>query len=449
MAAGEKTSKWCHKLTFFLFLSAVLLVFILKLVFLITRYGITASSVTCEQSDSNLTTAVKAKVNHEYIFTVIMYAILSVLRIVEYVLLGKQFRSFFFEQTEIDPCTFFTKHSKRFCYLLLFFIVLLPYFFLGFAIPALGIHQEIEHTERLEKCYRHYHEIFITYRAINFLRYASAFAVRIGMIYTALFIDKLWFPDDPPMHTSIGLDKTKSMSLKSGQGQTVISIQNSGENIGESSESDAGASPHSKKVEANEDNIGHELFNNEFLQDWKEVSTEFKQIFEKYHKIGKQVQVYQELFQTWFIVPWIIYFVNSSLKTYHILRPWNVDGDGDTPPSEISSIYYLLYNINQLITLIVPFLCAKKINTYHQKYFKHMRTEQIKRYMNQRDRSDPNGGSRARCLSFARQLMVDKNDRYDFEPRLVGTSITISIGNPLFVILLLVGLFLSVSESLL
>ena len=239
------------------------------------------------------------------------------------------------------------------------------------------------------------------------------------------------------------------MSLKSGQGQTIITnYHDSCEKIDETSESDTGASPHSKQVEANEDNTDHDLFNNEFLQDWKEVSTNFNTIFEKYHKIGKKVQIYQERFQTWFIVPWIIYFINSSLKTYKVLRPWNVDGDGDTPPSDIPSIYYLLFNIIQFITLIVPFLCAKKINTYHQKYFKHMRTEQIKQYMHE-NQSDEKDQRRARCLSFACQLMVDRNDRYDFEPCLVGTSITISIGNPLFVILLLVGLFLSVSESLL
>jgi hypothetical protein len=431
MATSEKTSKWYRKLIFFLILSAVLLIFILKLVFLISRYGLTALGISCEQIGSNLTTAVRTEVNHEYIFTVIMYVIVNVLRIVEYVLIGKQFYFFFFQQMEIDPWTFFTKHSKRFCYLLLFFIVLLPYFLLGFAIPALGIYQEIEHTEQLEKCYRHYHEIYITYCAVNFFRYASAFIVRIGMIYTALFIDKLWFPDNPPGHTSLGLDKSLGYSSDCEEIDAVI--------IGTSAES--GGSSTVANI-----NSTDELFNVKFLQDWKIVSTDYKQIFEKYHEIGKQVQVYQELFQTWFIVPWIIYFINSSLKTYNVLRPWNLDGDGDTPPSDIPSIYYLLFNIIQLITLIIPFLCAKKINTYHHKYFKHMRTEQIKRYMNQSGIHDP---SKARCLSFARQLMVDRNDRYDFEPRLVGTSITVSIGNPLFVILLLVGLLLSVSESLL
>ena len=119
MAGSEKISKWYHKLTFYSVLSAVLLVITLKLVFLISRYGITASSFSCEHIyiGSNRTVAVRTKVDHEYIFTVVVYAILNVLRIVEYVLLGKQFYSFFFQQAEV---TFFTKHSKRFWYLLLF-----------------------------------------------------------------------------------------------------------------------------------------------------------------------------------------------------------------------------------------------------------------------------------------------------------------------------------------
>ena len=443
--AGKAASK-CYKLTFFsTILAAVLLIFVLKLVFLITRYGITASSINCEPSaeDSNLTTAVKAKVNHEYIFTVIMYVIVNVLRIVEYLLLGKQFYFFLFQQEVVDPWTFFKKHSKRFCYLLLFFVILMPYFLLGFAIPGLGIYQEIEHTQQLAKCYRHYHEIYITYCAVNFLRYTSAFTVRIVMIYTALYIDKLWFPDGPPMHTSTGLVKSENLHRgnRHTSFRTYLGCADNHDDGAETSGSDIIATPDLSS--GNDTEIEHqphtdtELFQ-KVLEDWKEVSTDFKERVENYNKTGKEVQIYQELFQSWFIVPWVIYFINTSLKTYHVLRPWNADGDGDTPPSNIPSIYYLLFNIIQFITLIVPFLCAKKINTYHQKYFKLRRAEQLKQY-----KDDPSR------LSFARQLMVDENDRYDFEPRIWGTSITVSVGNPLFVVLLLVGLFLSVSESIL
>ena len=66
-------------------------------------------------------------------------------------------------------------------------------------------------------------------------------------------------------------------------------------------------------------NPDNDLFSMEFLHDWKKVSTDFKEIFEKYHKLNwkTSTQVYQKLFQTWFIIPWIIYFINSSLK--HIM----------------------------------------------------------------------------------------------------------------------------------
>ena len=79
--------KWYHKVISSI-LAVVLLIFSLKL---ITHYGITAASVSCEQSDENinLTIAVEINVSHEYIFTVMMYVIVNLLRIVEYVLLGK------------------------------------------------------------------------------------------------------------------------------------------------------------------------------------------------------------------------------------------------------------------------------------------------------------------------------------------------------------------------
>ena len=116
ITASEKDTvpylKWYHKLIFILILAVVVLIFTLKLLFLITRYGITAASISCEQSpeNSNLTVPVETRVNHEYIFTVMMYVIVNLLRIVEYLLLGKQFYHFLFKQNSEDPSTFFNKH---------------------------------------------------------------------------------------------------------------------------------------------------------------------------------------------------------------------------------------------------------------------------------------------------------------------------------------------------
>ena len=131
-AANDKPLKWYHKLIFFSVLGLVLIVFSLKLIFLISRYGITAASISqCEQprreEDINLTVAVETSVSHEYVFIVLMYMIVNLLLIVEYVLIRKQFYYLLFQQKVEDPHTFFKKHSKRFCYLFFFSIILLPY----------------------------------------------------------------------------------------------------------------------------------------------------------------------------------------------------------------------------------------------------------------------------------------------------------------------------------
>ena len=66
-------------------------------------YGITANGRRCEQNATdNQTMAVVSTVDHEYIFTTVVYGVLSVLRIVEYLLLGQQFYYFLFKQKVIN-----------------------------------------------------------------------------------------------------------------------------------------------------------------------------------------------------------------------------------------------------------------------------------------------------------------------------------------------------------
>ena len=381
------TNKRVVCVTFTIFVVVILAIFILRGILLVSHYGTIASVFKCVQ-DLNQTTAVTTDLSHEYIFTTVVYGILSILRVLEYSLLAKQFYHFLFEQ-EVDVSASFEPNKKRLLRFLFlcFVIILLPYFFLGLIIPALGLYQEIVYFERLvPQCYRHY---YLAFCITDFFRYMSAFTVRIMMIYTALSLKEIW--------------------------------------------NSVADSPDAENPDADT-----QILPKKIVEDWKVVSSDFQVLSKRYTKIGDKVQVIQDLFQTWFIVPWVAYLIASSLKTYNVLSPWDADNDIDTPLSNILHIHYLLYNINQFITLIIPYLCAKKINTYHQEYFKNMRDHQLEKF-----KDDPSR------LSLARQLMVDRDSSNDFVPRIIGTSITISIGNPLFVIIMLVGIFLSVSESLL
>ncbi len=102
--------------------ATVLLIFVLKFALLMARYGITADGKKCELNATNNETfyVVNSNVSNEFIFTTAIYGIVSVLRILEYVLLGKQFHSFLFKQEDVNSVKIFTKRSERFWYLLLF-----------------------------------------------------------------------------------------------------------------------------------------------------------------------------------------------------------------------------------------------------------------------------------------------------------------------------------------
>ena len=82
-------------LTFWTLFGVVLNVFTLKGVFLMSRYGITANDRRCEQNATdNQTMAAVSTVDHEYIFTTVVYGVVSVLHFVEYLLLGQRFYYF-------------------------------------------------------------------------------------------------------------------------------------------------------------------------------------------------------------------------------------------------------------------------------------------------------------------------------------------------------------------
>ncbi len=93
--------------------------------------------------------------------------------------------------------------------------------------------------------------------------------------------------------------------------------------------------------------------------------------------------------------------------------------------------------MNQFIALLIPFLCAKMINTYHHNYY-----NQLKEHRHKRFEAYPN------CFASTQMLRIERDKDYDFMPRIAGTSIKISVGSPFFLFTMLAGVLLSVLNSL-
>ena len=172
-----------------------------------------------------------------------------------------------------------------------------------------------------------------------------------------------------------------------------------------------------------------------YLEDRKIVSQDHSKRSLEYIIKGEKVERIQNIFQTWFILPWVFFFIASSLKTDQILSAWkdapNVDGQYDLP-----DLSYMNYDLSQLFLLLLPYLCSKKMNTHHYKYVTASRKEQLGMH------------KAASRKAFAHMNKIEKAEHFNFVPRIWGTSIKVPVENPMYILFLVIQLFFTVVEGL-
>ena len=252
------------------------------------------------------------------------------------------------------------------------------------SIPILGIILEIQHGRGLN-CKKYIYEHHTVYWIFDIVRYLHDVAVRILIFLATIVIGQIW-----------------SKEL-----QTV--------------------------EEENDSNEPTDYM--EYLADRGIVCEDHQTRTKDYAKRGCEVERILEIFQTWFVIPWLLYFVGSSLDTDHILRSWK-DGSNSDGQYDFSEITFMVYNFNQIFLLTFTFLCSKKMNTSHYKYFSRSRYQQLDKFKT------------ASKMAFASLNKIEKEDHFDFVPRIWGTSVKVSINNSIYIVVLFVGVFFTVVEGL-
>lgn len=324
------------------------------------------------------------------VFTSVMYGICAVLRLTEYLLLVKGFYTFlsvnsYFGKNEIWQIL---EHvwSKRDIFWLCVLLFLVPVLLLlSVAIPTVGIVMEVQYSQTTQN---HNKWIFISYCVFNLGRYLFASYTRLAMAFAAIQVGRIW----------------------------CITVFRS--------------PAHDAEVE--QPNQTEQI-----LEDWKVSSNKFDELSQNYHQCGKKSQIICDIFKTWFIVPWLTYFIATSIKTTDVLTPWLKDEQQTVEKKLLPAIYYFMYNIFQLISLLVGYLCGLKMNTYHHVYYAAMRRAQLNAF---------NSNSRR---AFARMIRTQKTEQYDFIPHVAYAHVKIPMDNPLYILFLLLGIFFTVGGALL
>ena len=315
------------------------------------------------------------------------------LRCLEYILLANGFRNFV-STLDSHSCKKEIRHivvhvfKKLNTFWGCVFLSLIPILLLlSVGIPIIGILLEIQYSQTTE-CREHNSAIFIAYCGFNIGRYLFATCVRLMMAIAAIEVGRIW--------SVAALDPANSADVEQ---------------------------PNQNK---------------NFLEDWKVSSNEHNELSKQYEQRGQRSQIICEIFKTWFIVPWITYFIATSIKTKNVLSPWLQDEEEiEVERKLLPAIYYMLYNIFQVISLLVAYISGLKMNTYHQTYYASLRKTQL----------SPHKSHSQHAL--ARIMYIEKKEQYDFVPHVAFTQIKIQMDNPLYVIFLLLGIFFTVCGALL
>jgi len=154
----------------------------------------------------------------------------------------------------------------------------------------------------------------------------------------------------------------------------------------------------------------------------------------EYMEAGEKVQKIASIFQTWFLFPWIIFFIASSLEGKDILSVWDKDRENvETLPMA----YFLLYNINQIIYLLIPYICGQKMNHYHHECHARIQEQQLSLTTTEND------------LLERRKVLIQEEHDYDFVPRFWGLGFKVHMNSIIYIIFLLLGVAFTIFRSML
>ena len=250
-------------------------------------------------------------------------------------------------------------------------LILPPALALALSIPLVGIAAENYHERK--HCSDPRAHIYYAYCAVNIFRYIWSFTVRVGMVAATLKVRELWYD---------------------------VAIPGTGSNKGTAD---------SEALHAT--------------------------LTKKYQEAGKEVTKIAHIFQSWFLLPWIIFFLASSVEAKDILSIWNENSESiETLPM----VYFVLYNINQVIFLLIPYMCGQKMNHYHHQCHLRIQEEQLN------TECMSNGD-----LAESRKLLIQQECAYDFVPCFWGLGFKVRMNSIIYIIFLILGLVFTVCGTML
>ena len=373
-----------------------------------------------------------ASTGQEYLFTITIYGSLYIGRWFEAFIIHLHLYKFFFHQCTIQPeqfiqfCIEGLKNSTK--SKVIFGSVAIYTLAHSLSIPSLGIGLEVERAHEIG-CKKYIYGHHVLYWILDMVRYLHDVVIRLSLIALVGGVNHIW----------TNLKSTEDDAKATANASTTY--ENS--RIEDDQEvSDSVEAPH-EELRSQKDGDVHKadpttsesVVHKQYLNDLDTVAKDHAVRTKLYNEKGKQVERVLDIFETWFVIPWVLYFISVSLQADHILQTWRNKSVGEGQ-YDLAEIAFLIYNFNQVFYLTLSYMCMRIVNSLHYHFVRESHHQQISQY------------ETASKIALASMSKIEKEKHYDFVPRIWGSSIKIEMDSPLYVVFLLVGTFFTVMKDL-
>lgn len=167
------------------------------------------------------------------------------------------------------------------------------------------------------------------------------------------------------------------------------------------------------------------------------------QFDKEYRKTGKFVASIQSIFQEWFVLKWIVYFLNIIGDSIIAIKVLFHDSVQSTHSLRLHIfIYTTTHLIYDYVAFTTIFICGTLMNKYHKKYYRKFEKTQISTIRHQGEDK----------LSTETVIDIMKNStlnkKYNFIPSLCGLSFPLNgAGYLITFVLAIIGFVVSVIST--
>ena len=169
----------------------------------------------------------------------------------------------------------------------------------------------------------------------------------------------------------------------------------------------------------------------------------FRENLLQYHERGKEAKYLMHPFKLWFLTPWLIYSVETSLNPNSLLSPWT---ESDSTIEDLTKWFHIVNVAMKTFQLLLQYIFALKINESHRDYYLKMKLEVVFKFKYDKVKSE---GFKQDYLAEASQLMatVEFQDDFNFYPTFLGLNPRIPVDGPFFIFVLLLGVIINSSDK--